>query len=49
VPVARFAAAQAAVREAGWKPMPAAPRDMKRPTDKAKPKAKAKKEAAVSG
>ncbi|HET9948469.1 MAG TPA: pyruvate, phosphate dikinase [Longimicrobiales bacterium] len=27
VPVARFAAAQAAVRSAGWKPMPAAPRD----------------------
>jgi pyruvate,orthophosphate dikinase len=31
VPVARFAAAQAAVRDSGWKPMPAAPRDMKRP------------------
>lgn len=27
VPVARFAAAQAAVKAAGWKPMPAAPRD----------------------
>ncbi len=27
VPVARFAAAQAAVKEAGWRPMPAAPRD----------------------
>jgi pyruvate,orthophosphate dikinase len=31
VPVARFAAGQAAIREAGWKPMPAAPRDAKRP------------------
>jgi pyruvate,orthophosphate dikinase len=49
VPVARFAAAQAAVREAGWQPMPAAPRDMKRPTDKAKGgKSKSKKEAAVT-
>ena len=27
VPMARFAAAQAAVKEAGWRPMPAAPRD----------------------
>ena len=27
VPVARLAAAQAAVQEAGWRPMPAAPRD----------------------
>jgi pyruvate,orthophosphate dikinase len=27
VPVARLAAAQAAVQEAGWHPMPAAPRD----------------------
>ncbi len=27
VPVARFAAAQAAVKAAGWRPMPAAPRD----------------------
>jgi pyruvate,orthophosphate dikinase len=27
VPIARFAAAQAAVKEAGWRPMPAAPRD----------------------
>jgi len=27
VPVARLAAAQAAVKEAGWRPMPAAPRD----------------------
>jgi pyruvate,orthophosphate dikinase len=27
VPVARFAAAQAAVQAAGWRPMPAAPRD----------------------
>ena len=45
VPVARFAAAQAAVREAGWKPMPAAPRDMKRPT---KGKAAKKEKAAVA-
>jgi pyruvate,orthophosphate dikinase len=30
VPVARFAAAQAAVKAAGWKPMPAAPRDKTR-------------------
>jgi pyruvate,orthophosphate dikinase len=48
VPIARFAAAQASVREAGWKPMPAAPRDMKRPERKPKaaktPKA-AKKDA----
>ena len=27
VPVARLAAAQAAVQESGWRPMPAAPRD----------------------
>ena len=27
VPVARLAAAQATVQEAGWRPMPAAPRD----------------------
>ena len=27
IPVARLAAAQAAVEEAGWRPMPAAPRD----------------------
>ena len=31
VPVARLAAAQAAVQEAGWRPMPAAPRDEFRP------------------
>jgi pyruvate,orthophosphate dikinase len=48
VPVARFAAAQAAVRAAGWKPMPAAPRDMKRPSQKPKAKARAKERAAVT-
>jgi pyruvate,orthophosphate dikinase len=37
VPVARFAAGQAAMREAGWKPMPAAPRDAKRPAAKPAP------------
>jgi pyruvate,orthophosphate dikinase len=45
VPVARFAAAQAAVREAGWKPMPAAPRDMQRPERKPAKVAKAAKAA----
>jgi pyruvate,orthophosphate dikinase len=34
VPVARFAAAQAAVQSAGWRPMPAAPRDPKKPAKK---------------
>ena len=29
VPIARFAAAQAAIQAAGWKPMPPAPRDPK--------------------
>ena len=29
VPIARFAAAQAAIKSAGWKPMPPAPRDPK--------------------
>jgi pyruvate,orthophosphate dikinase len=48
VPVARFAAAQAAVREAGWKPMPAAPRDMKRPTKGKAAKAIKKEKAAVA-
>jgi pyruvate,orthophosphate dikinase len=50
VPVARFAAAQAAVREAGWKPMPAAPRDMKRPATRAGkgPKSGKKEKAAVA-
>ena len=48
VPIARFAAAQAAVREAGWKPMPAAPRDMKRPERKPA-KAKAAKTAQKDG
>jgi pyruvate,orthophosphate dikinase len=46
VPVARFAAAQAAVQSAGWKPMPAAPRDPnKKPARK---KERAKAEAAVT-
>ncbi len=38
VPIARFAAAQAAVQSAGWRPMPAAPRDPnggKKKTEKA--------------
>ena len=48
VPVARFAAAQAAVRESGWKPMPAAPRDMQRPQAKGRKAGKAtKKEKAT--
>ena len=42
VPIARFAAAQAAVQAAGWKPMPAAPRD---PNKKPKKKQKAAKKA----
>jgi pyruvate,orthophosphate dikinase len=33
VPVARLAAAQAAVKEGGWRPMPAAPRDAFRQED----------------
>ena len=50
VPVARFAAAQAAVRDSGWKPMPAAPRDMKRPQGKGGKATKAteKEKAAVA-
>ncbi len=45
VPVARFAAAQAAVKAAGWKPMPAAPRDPKKKTAKKKERVE---EAAVT-
>jgi pyruvate, orthophosphate dikinase len=45
VPIARFAAAQAAVQAAGWKPMPAAPRD---PNGKARRSKAAKEEAAVA-
>jgi pyruvate,orthophosphate dikinase len=45
VPIARFAAAQAAVQSAGWRPMPAAPRD---PQKKPAKKKAAKKEAAVT-
>jgi pyruvate,orthophosphate dikinase len=48
VPVARFAAAQAAIREAGWKPMPAAPRDMKRPERKPGKAKAGQKKAAVA-
>jgi pyruvate,orthophosphate dikinase len=36
VPIARFAAAQAAIQAAGWKPMPPAPRDPKGRGAKAK-------------
>jgi pyruvate,orthophosphate dikinase len=49
VPIARFAAAQAAVREGGWKPMPAAPRDMKRPERKPGKAPKAAKAAKKDG
>jgi len=45
VPIARFAAAQAAVQSAGWRPMPAAPRDPKKKSAK---KSTAKQEAAVT-
>jgi len=46
VPVARFAAAQAAIQSAGWQPMPAAPRD---PNGGKKGKKKAEKaESTVS-
>jgi pyruvate,orthophosphate dikinase len=48
VPIARFAAAQAAVRQAGWKPMPAAPRDLERPSSKKAPTAVIDGQAAVS-
>jgi len=44
VPVARFAAAQAAIQAAGWQPMPPAPRDPKARAAKAK-KATAKQAA----
>ncbi|MEE2846328.1 MAG: pyruvate, phosphate dikinase [Gemmatimonadota bacterium] len=37
IPIARFAAAQAAVQEAGWRPMPAAPRDEFRREETAAP------------
>jgi pyruvate, orthophosphate dikinase len=46
VPVARFAAAQAAVQAAGWKPMPAAPRDPNKKAAKGAEKERA--EAAVT-
>jgi pyruvate,orthophosphate dikinase len=46
VPVARFAAAQAAVQAAGWQPMPAAPRDPKKKA--AKKRERAKETAAVT-
>jgi pyruvate,orthophosphate dikinase len=46
VPVARFAAAQAAVQAAGWKPMPAAPRDPNKKV--AKKKVRAQEAAAVT-
>ena len=47
IPIARFAAAQAAVQEAGWRPMPAAPRDEFRREESAAPVPTAE-EAAVS-
>jgi pyruvate,orthophosphate dikinase len=47
VPVARLAAAQAAVEESGWQPMPAAPRDEFR-QERVSAAASAEKEAAVS-
>ena len=47
IPIARFAAAQAAVQEAGWRPMPAAPRDKFRREEAAAPVPTAE-EAAVS-
>jgi pyruvate,orthophosphate dikinase len=45
VPIARFAAAQAAVQAAGWRAMPPAPRDPKG----RKAKGKGKKETAAQG
>jgi pyruvate,orthophosphate dikinase len=49
VPIARFAAAQAAIQAAGWKPMPAAPRDPNGKAKRKKQKEKAAKaEAAVA-
>ena len=47
VPVARLAAAQAAVKEAGWRPMPAAPRDEFRPETVSAAGAAAQKTAAA--
>lgn len=47
VPIARFAAAQAAVQSAGWRPMPPAPRDPKGKAAKGK-KSAAKQTAASS-
>ena len=47
VPIARFAAAQAAVKEAGWRPMPAAPRDEFR-RDEASAPPPAAEEATIS-
>ncbi len=47
VPVARLAAAQAAVEEAGWRPMPAAPRDEFRPERASAAGAAAQKTAAA--
>ena len=47
IPIARFAAAQAAVQEAGWRPMPAAPRDEFRRYEASAPVPTAE-EAAVS-
>jgi len=47
VPIARFAAAQAAVQQAGWRPMPGAPRDEFRGEEPAAPVPTAE-EAAVS-
>ena len=47
IPVARLAAAQAAVKAAGWQPMPAAPRDELR-QHKPQPGDQAEKEAATS-
>ena len=47
IPVARLAAAQAAVTAAGWQPMPAAPRDELR-QHKPQPGDQAEKEAATS-
>ena len=47
VPIARFAAAQAAVQQAGWHPMPGAPRDEFRREEPAAPVPTAE-EAAVS-
>ncbi|MDH3208270.1 MAG: hypothetical protein OEO79_16840, partial [Gemmatimonadota bacterium] len=45
VPIARFAAAQAAIQAAGWRAMPPAPRD---PSDRATKKKSTAKQAAAS-